>query len=84
MFQAAGRHQCSYLVNLHTQEFILAGGDISWLSGVQYIPQKLRDLYEINKILAHRPWLITKDHIAVSIKCGGVKWNVFFALFKLF
>jgi hypothetical protein len=66
--QAAGRHQCSYLVNLHTQEFILAGGDLTWLDGVQFIPPKLRDLYDINKILAHRPWLITKDHISVSVR----------------
>lgn len=72
---AAGRHQCSYLVNLHTQEFILAGGDINWLNGVQYIPQKLGDLYEINKILAHRPWLITKDHIAKLTK-GKDNWSV--------
>lgn len=65
LFQAAGRHQCTYLINLHTTEFILQNGDEKWLKGLSYIPQKLRDLYEINKILAHRPWLITKEHIEV-------------------
>jgi len=37
------------------------------------IPGKLQDLYEINKILAHRPWLLNKSHIEVSA------WNLRFA-----
>jgi hypothetical protein len=65
MLQAAGRHQCSYLINLQKQEFLLQGGDHTWLKGLSRIPQKLRDLYEINKILAHRPWLLNKSHIEV-------------------
>lgn len=66
-FQAAGRHQCSYLINLQKGEFILQGGDPSWLRGLKSIPGKLQDLYEINKILAHRPWLLNKTHIEVSL-----------------
>lgn len=72
---AAGRHQCSYLVNLHVQEFILAGGDATWLQGIHTIPQKLRNLYEINKLLAHRPWLINKSHIAELTK-GKENWSI--------
>ncbi|KAH3735446.1 sestrin-1-like isoform X2 [Dreissena polymorpha] len=72
---AAGRHQCSYLINLHTQEFILAGGDPSWLNGLGNIPNKLRDLYELNKILAHRPWMISKEHIA-SLASGKDNWSI--------
>ena len=64
--QAAGRHQSSYLVNIQTTEFLLQGGDERWLKGLQHIPKKLRDLYEINKILAHRPWLLNKSHVEVS------------------
>ena len=74
MLQAAGRHQCSYLINLHIQEFILAGGDPTWLNGLDSIPKKLRHLYEINKILAHRPWLITKSHIEVGWISCLVMW----------
>ena len=66
LLQAAGRHQCSYLISLQKQEFLLQGGDHTWLKGLSRIPQKLRDLYEINKILAHRPWLLTKSHIEVK------------------
>ena len=64
--EAAGRHQCSYLIEQQVNEFVAQGGDERWLQGLHRIPAKLRDLYEINKILAHRPWLITKDHIEVS------------------
>lgn len=63
--QAAARHHCRYLVNLHLLQFLQAGGDPQWLRGLDYIPPKLRNLNEINKILAHRPWLITKEHIEV-------------------
>ncbi|KAM4660348.1 sestrin-3-like isoform 3-T3 [Amazona ochrocephala] len=62
---AAARHQCRYLVNLHVLQFLRAGGDPQWLRGLNFIPPKLRNLNEINKILAHRPWLITKEHIEV-------------------
>ena len=64
--QAAARHQCSFLVKMHVQEFYQMGVCVEWLNGLQYAPQRLRNLNEINKLLAHRPWLITKDHIQVS------------------
>lgn len=65
LFQAAARHQCSYLVNLHVNDFLQVGGDPKWLNGLDGAPQKLRALGELNKILAHRPWLLTKTHIEV-------------------
>ena len=64
--QAAGRHQCAYLIDVQSTEFLLQGGDERWLRGLDHAPQKLRDLYEINKLMAHRPWLISKTHIQVS------------------
>jgi len=72
---AAGRHQCSYLINLQRQEFLLQGGDEKWLQGLDCIPAKLRDLYEINKLLAHRPWLINKHHIEKLTK-GTDSWSL--------
>ncbi|XP_063237122.1 sestrin homolog isoform X2 [Bacillus rossius redtenbacheri] len=72
---AAGRHQCSYLINLQKQEFLLQGGDHAWLKGLSKIPQKLRDLYDINKILAHRPWLLNKTHIEKLTK-GKDSWSL--------
>ncbi|CAG2066183.1 unnamed protein product, partial [Timema podura] len=70
-----GRHQCSYLINLQKQEFLLQGGDQTWLKGLSKIPQKLRDLYDINKILAHRPWLLNKSHIEKLTK-GKDSWSL--------
>ncbi|NXG23775.1 SESN2 protein, partial [Grallaria varia] len=60
---AAARHQCSYLVGVHMGEFLQVGGDPAWLRGLHCAPRKLRNLNEINKLLAHRPWLLTKEHI---------------------
>lgn len=76
--QAASRHQCAYLIHLHEQEFILQGGDQDWLKGPAYIPTKLRKLHEVNKILAHRPWLFNKSHIEVESML-----HVFISLWKL-
>ncbi|GAB1605071.1 sestrin-1-like isoform X2 [Argonauta hians] len=72
---AAGRHKCSYLIQLQSSEFLLQSGNADWLKGLDYIPQKLRDLYEINKLLAHRPWLINKSHIEKLTK-GPNNWSV--------
>ncbi|XP_046601471.1 sestrin-3 [Neodiprion lecontei] len=72
---AAGRHQCSYLINLQKGEFLLQGGASSWLQGLKSIPSKLQDLYEINKILAHRPWLLNKTHIEKLTK-GADNWSL--------
>ncbi|XP_053942224.1 sestrin-2 isoform X3 [Cuculus canorus] len=73
---AAARHQCSYLVGLHMGEFLRAGGNPAWLQGLHCAPQKLRNLNEINKLLAHRPWLITKDHIEALLKTGENSWSL--------
>lgn len=64
-FQAAGRHQCSYLIHLQKQEFLRQGGNPVWMKGLNHIPSKLKALYDINKILAHRPWLLNRSHIEV-------------------
>ncbi|KAJ8973761.1 hypothetical protein NQ317_017563 [Molorchus minor] len=71
---AAGRHQCSYLITLQKQEFLLQGGDPEWLKGFNHIPTKLRNLYDINKILAHRPWLLKKSHIELD-QAGGYQYH---------
>jgi len=47
-------------------EFLRAGGDPLWLKGLQFAPKKLASLYEVNKILAHRPWLLDRQHVEVT------------------
>lgn len=46
-------------------DFLQVGGDQKWLKGLDMAPCKLQMLGELNKILAHRPWLLTKEHIEV-------------------
>ncbi|XP_063167426.1 sestrin-1 isoform X4 [Candoia aspera] len=74
--QAAARHQCSYLVNLHVNYFLQVGGDPKWLNGLENAPPKLQNLGDLNKILAHRPWLITKEHIEQLLKTEEHSWSL--------
>ncbi|KAJ7320100.1 hypothetical protein JRQ81_019611 [Phrynocephalus forsythii] len=73
---AAARHQCSYLINIHVDEFLKTGGIPEWLNGLEYIPQRLKNLNEINKLLAHRPWLVSKEHIQKLVKTGENNWSL--------
>ncbi|XP_004534931.1 sestrin homolog isoform X2 [Ceratitis capitata] len=72
---AAARHQCPYLVKMYEKKFINQGGNAEWLNGLDYIPSKLRAIYDINKILAHRPWLLRKEHIEGLTK-GKNSWSL--------
>ncbi|XP_071355338.1 sestrin-2 isoform X1 [Trachinotus anak] len=74
---AAARHHCSYLVQQHSAGFLEAGGEESWLSGLEHAPTKLRSLQTLNKLLAHRPWLITQQHIQ-ELVCPGAepRWSL--------
>lgn len=49
------------------------------MRGLQYVPQKIRNLSEINKILAHTPWNLDKSHIEVSL-FEIVSISVYFSL----
>ncbi|MBN3311101.1 SESN1 protein, partial [Amia calva] len=73
---AAARPQCSYLVNLHVNDFLQVGGDPKWLNGLEGAPRKLQHLRELNKILAHRPWLVTKAHIEQLLKAEEYSWSL--------
>nr|XP_028571025.1 sestrin-1-like isoform X1 [Podarcis muralis] len=73
---AAARHRCRYLVNLHALQFLRVGGDPQWLRGLEYIPPKLQRLSEINKILAHQPWLIGKEHFEKLLQIREESWSL--------
>ncbi|CAL8371122.1 unnamed protein product [Boreogadus saida] len=77
VIMAAARHQCSYLVQQHSAAYLEAGGDEGWLGGARQAPAKLRSLQGLNKLLAHRPWLITQQHIQ-ELVCPGAesRWSL--------
>ncbi|KAK2093515.1 Sestrin-3 [Saguinus oedipus] len=55
---------------MHVGELLKTGGIAEWLNGLEYVPQRLKNLNEINKLLAHLPWLITKERIQKLVKTG--------------
>ena len=57
-------------MQLYEIEFLKQQGKKTWLQGLENIPAKLRALCEINKILAHQPWLLSASHIEVSEQCA--------------
>ncbi|RWS30217.1 Sestrin-like protein [Leptotrombidium deliense] len=60
---------------MEKKEFLMCGGNKDWLNGYQHIPKKLQDLNEINKLLAHQPWLFNKGHIEKLTK-GNDSWSL--------
>ncbi|XP_076865073.1 sestrin-2 [Brachyhypopomus gauderio] len=77
IIMATARHQCSYLVQKHSSAFLSAGGDERWLRGLHFAPPKVQRLQTLNKLLAHRPWLIGQEHIQ-ELVCPGSepRWSL--------
>ncbi|KAJ8401837.1 hypothetical protein AAFF_G00378080 [Aldrovandia affinis] len=73
---AAARHNCVYLVSLHSAHFLRVGGDPLWLQGLGSAPARLRHLDHINRVLAHRPWLTAHSHIQELLKTGEQCWSL--------
>jgi sestrin len=61
---AASEFRCNYIAELHQYYFITNGGDYEWIKGIDYVSPKLFRLHELSSLLAHRPWLITAEHIS--------------------
>ena len=75
---STARFKCYYLVKQQEQEFLLAGGDPTWLEGVDKSAPKLQRILEVNAILAHQPWRLLPSHIADLVKIAGSadRWSV--------
>lgn len=61
---AASELRCHYLADVEQYYFIVNGGEVEWLQGIDYVSPKLFRLHELSSLLAHRPWIITEAHIA--------------------
>eukprot|EP00057_Strongylocentrotus_purpuratus_P029524 XP_011683998.1 PREDICTED: uncharacterized protein LOC105447523 [Strongylocentrotus purpuratus] len=62
-------------MGLQESEFLSQGGDREWLQGLEHVPPKIQDLYELIKLLSHRPWLITQELIEKLLK-GPHNWTL--------
>jgi hypothetical protein len=72
---SASRWNCRYLIQQQEVDFLMNGGDPDWLDGIQKLPKKIYHLLELNQLLAHQPWLVTKDHISMLVKSDEA-WTI--------
>jgi sestrin len=66
--QAASQHKCQYIVSKLTDDFLINGGNIDWLQGLQHTPTKIRNLAKLNTILAHQPWRLQAADIGALVR----------------
>ncbi|CAG8483211.1 10860_t:CDS:2 [Acaulospora morrowiae] len=72
---AASQHKCQYLVSHLTNEYLIAGGNPSWLDGLNFAPPKIKKIAKINSILAHQPWCLEAEHIHELCR-GDESWQI--------
>lgn len=73
---AAARHKCIYLVRQQERELTLLNGNRRPSAHeTGKIPQKLKDLDELNKLLCHQPWMVNSSHIEKILK-SQYSWTV--------
>ncbi|KAF4323524.1 hypothetical protein BBI17_002513 [Phytophthora kernoviae] len=73
----ASELRCHYLADLQQYNFIVNGGEGEWIKGLDYVPPKLFRLHELSSLLAHRPWLLTADHVAELLRSDqDDSWSV--------
>ncbi|GES88938.1 sestrin-1 isoform X2 [Rhizophagus clarus] len=65
---AASQFKCQYIVSKLTNDFLMYGGNIDWLQGLQHAPAKIRNLATLNTILANQPWRLKPSHIGALVK----------------
>lgn len=67
----AAEQQCQYLFSVMKIDFLYNGGDPNWLRGIDYIPQKLRQISVLVLKLSRQPWRLSTDDL-LNILTGGV------------
>eukprot|EP00349_Pseudokeronopsis_sp_Brazil_P012542 CAMPEP_0202979850 /NCGR_PEP_ID=MMETSP1396-20130829/85891_1 /ASSEMBLY_ACC=CAM_ASM_000872 /TAXON_ID= /ORGANISM="Pseudokeronopsis sp., Strain Brazil" /LENGTH=139 /DNA_ID=CAMNT_0049719469 /DNA_START=118 /DNA_END=537 /DNA_ORIENTATION=- len=76
---AVSCYESKYLLELLEEQFLLSGGDSTWLErGLKSVPEKIRLLGELNETMAYRPWTITSAHIEQLVRPavgGKAMWS---------
>jgi len=74
---SSARLSCSYLVHQHSNQLASLPGNRDWEDrGLSGFPAKIRKLYDLNMILAHRPWQMTREHITDLTQRGQDSWSL--------
>ncbi|KAF9160301.1 Sestrin-1 [Actinomortierella ambigua] len=60
---AASQFSCQYLVSMMKLDYLTSGGDPTWLNGLTFTTQKIRNLAKLNSLMAHQPWRLKPRHI---------------------
>lgn len=74
----ASRHSCHYLIKIYTNHYLENDGDPKLLDGPHALPPKLRSICDLSAIMAHKPWMITADHINKLVRspAPGEGWSL--------
>eukprot|EP01116_Phalansterium_solitarium_P006073 TRINITY_DN18389_c0_g1_i1.p1 TRINITY_DN18389_c0_g1~~TRINITY_DN18389_c0_g1_i1.p1 ORF type:complete len:445 (+),score=82.23 TRINITY_DN18389_c0_g1_i1:82-1416(+) len=67
---------CRVLVDVHEEEFLLQGGPIRWLQGVESAPAKMRNLLPIVHVLCHQPWRMDNEYIGPLLRAADESWSL--------
>ena len=65
--------KCEYLFSHYENQFLLSGGEISWLlEGLKVVPDKLKKLADLNNLINNQPWNFDVKYIKIMLDNN---WN---------
>lgn len=69
---------CSYLLNILEEQFVLNGGEIEWITqGIKAVEPRVAKFAEINEILAYKPWALSSKHVEQLLKSDDLPgWSL--------
>jgi len=72
---SAARFRCHAIIKHQEQQFLLNGGDPTWLENISNASPKMQLIFDLNQILAHQPWMIKSTDIE-NILRGDHLWTL--------
>ncbi len=76
---AVSCYHCDYLLNILEENFVLEGGDLTWITeGLVKVEPRLARFSELNEIMAFKPWAVSTNHLQRLIEPdeAGNAWSV--------
>jgi hypothetical protein len=77
---AVSCYDCEYLLKILEEQFLLYGGEVTWLTdGLKKTEPKLERLSDLSELMAFRPWSIdasTIESLASSDLDPSLRWSI--------